>query len=108
MILEGRLSPSLSVGHRAEAEAGPPWSGWLPKLLRQSLLRDVFTASLPSLVRWARNGRVGRRGRSRSQLANEWSHMIEGGAVRNRAELARRQGLSRSRVTQVLGPLPAR
>ncbi len=39
------------------------------------------------------------------QLADEWQHMLDGGEVRNRAELARRAGVSGMWVTNVLALL---
>jgi hypothetical protein len=35
--------------------------------------------------------------------AVEWQRQLAGGEVRSRAEIARREGLSRARVTQILG-----
>ena len=37
--------------------------------------------------------------------AHEWQGLIESGEVRNQAEIARREGITRARVTQVLGML---
>jgi hypothetical protein len=37
--------------------------------------------------------------------AIEWQGLIESGEVRNRAEIARREGITRARVTQVMGML---
>jgi hypothetical protein len=53
---------------------------------------------------------MGPEGRAQRQQANgrqDWQQALQGGRVRNRAELTRRLGLSRARVTQVLGPVPA-
>ena len=38
-----------------------------------------------------------------SERTREWQRMLEAGEVATRAELARRVGVSRARVTQVLG-----
>jgi hypothetical protein len=38
-----------------------------------------------------------------THLADDWQQILENGEVKNRAELARREGISRARVTQVLG-----
>ena len=37
--------------------------------------------------------------------AHEWQGLIESGEVRNQAEIARREGITRARVTQVMGML---
>jgi hypothetical protein len=37
--------------------------------------------------------------------ANEWQREIDAGKVRNRAEIARREGITRARVTQVMALL---
>jgi hypothetical protein len=77
---------------------------WLPELVRQSVLRDAFFVHLPSLVRWAQAKVRGRRGKD---VRSDWAEAINAGHVRTRAELARREGVSRARVTQVLGPVGA-
>ena len=79
-------------------------SCWLPELVLRSVLRDAFCVHLPSLVRWAQAKVRGRRGKD---LRSEWTLAIDAGHVRTRAELARREGVSRARVTQVLGPVGA-
>ncbi len=38
-------------------------------------------------------------------LAHRWNHLIEEGVVANHAEIARMMGLSRARVTQIMGLL---
>lgn len=37
--------------------------------------------------------------------ALEWQALLESGDVRNQAEIARREGITRARVTQVMGML---
>lgn len=39
------------------------------------------------------------------QTAIEWQALIDSGEVRNQAEIARREGITRARVTQVMGML---
>jgi hypothetical protein len=68
---------------------------WLPELVSQSVLRDVFEVRLQSLMRWARN-------QIDHNRAEAWSRLLATGEVRNRADMARREGLSRARVSQVL------
>jgi hypothetical protein len=77
---------------------------WLPELVLRSVLRDAFSVRLPSLVRWAEAKVRGRRGKD---VRSEWGQAIDAGHVRTRAQLARREGVSRARVTQVLGPVRA-
>jgi hypothetical protein len=57
IISEGRLSPSLSVGSRAEAEAGPLGVVWLPgqvsSYLKTPRLRELCAAMqepIPDLI----------------------------------------------------------
>ena len=38
-------------------------------------------------------------------MAIEWRRKLDTGVVRNKAEIARREGITRARVTQVLGLL---
>jgi len=77
-------------------------TNWLPELVLRSVLRDAFSVHLPSLVRWAQAKVRGRRGKD---LRSEWAQAIDAGRVQTRSELARREGVSRARVTQVLGPV---
>ena len=79
-------------------------SSWLPELLPQSVLRDVFAVQLPSLLRWAHKGVLKRTREGRSELTAKWNAMLREGLVKNQAELARREGLSRARVSQLLRP----
>jgi hypothetical protein len=65
----------------------------LPVLVAQSVV-DESLVSLKSLER---------RVAGRELLAGEWQSLIDGGEVRDRADLARRMGVSRARITQVLG-----
>jgi hypothetical protein len=76
---------------------------WLPELVSQSVLRDTFPCQLPSLERRCREESKERQGKGIADLAYEWQQILDGGEVKNRAELARRMGVTRARVTQVLG-----
>lgn len=84
---------------------GALWRGglWLPGLVPQSVLRDVFQVRLSSLARAAVATTRGRVRAGAEAVASEWHRLIHEGTVENRAALARRQGVSRARVTQVLG-----
>jgi hypothetical protein len=77
---------------------------WLPELLPQGVLRDAFRIRLPSLLRWAQKSVSKRAREGRSELTAKWNAMLRDGLVKNRAELARREGLSRARVSQLLRP----
>lgn len=72
---------------------------WLPELVRQSVLRDTFAVRLPSLVRRVRGEW---RHRRNTDVAAEWQAELDSGRASNRADLARRLGLSRARVTRAL------
>jgi site-specific DNA recombinase len=76
--------------------------GWLPGAVAHSVMVDRFRCVLPT--RHARTRAAVRSVDTRT----EWSEMLAEGVVRNRAELARRLGLSRARVTQILGPIDDR
>ena len=76
---------------------------WLPGSLAQSVIRDRFPVRLPSLSRWAERRRSERV--APKNLVAKWREMLESGEVTSRAELARRVGVSRARVTQALGPV---
>ena len=68
---------------------------WLPELISPSVLKDVFKVRLRSLARWAR-------GQVSQNESEQRTPMLAPGDVKNRAELARRKGVSRARATQVL------
>ena len=79
--------------------------GWLPGAVAHSVVTDRFrcTVNVPPRRR-ARilPGTVV----SEPSQAEVWAGMLERGEVGNRAQLARRVGVSRARVTQVLGRQP--
>ena len=81
-------------------------NNWLPELLSQSVLLDHFPCQLPSLNSKCHRERVARGGRGTAIVVTEWQHMLNEGLVKNRAELARRAGVSRARVTQALLATP--
>jgi hypothetical protein len=85
---------------QSRSRSEPP--NWLPEQLPQSVLRDVFRVRLPSLLRWAHKGVSKRTREGRSELTAKWNSMLREGLVKNQAELARREGLSRARVSQLL------
>jgi hypothetical protein len=65
----------------------------------QSVLTDTWQIQLPSIM-------SGRRAAARARRANPvvsgWAEMLATGEVSSRAELARKSGVSRARVTQAL------
>jgi len=68
----------------------------------QSVLVDHFFHHLPSLEAKCRRKSKERRVRGTKATAVEWQKMLDTGLVQNRAELARKLGVSRARVTQAL------
>lgn len=76
---------------------------WLPERVPQSVIRDVFQVQLTSLVRLVRSTTRTRLRAGREAVAEEWHRVLASREVQNRAALARREGVSRARVTQVLG-----
>ena len=68
----------------------------------QGVLRDVFTVHLPSLMRRCRKEARERVAAGINETIADWRRMLDEGVVKNRAELARRVGVSRARVTQAL------
>lgn len=77
---------------------------WLPGLVSQSVsFTHGFPARLPSITRLARA--EARLRRQVGDLAGAWRALLASGAVKNRAALARREGVTRAYVTQVLGAI---
>jgi len=73
---------------------------WLLGLVSQSVLRQRFPVRLASLLKWSRCKR-----QTIQEVAESWQGLLESGVAANRAAVARLQGVSRARVTQVLGAL---
>ena len=71
--------------------------------MSQSVLKDRFQCRLPSLDKRSRRETINRHLEGTLQVASKWKQALEKGDVKNRAELARRTGISRARVSQVLG-----
>ena len=65
---------------------------------------DESLVCLKSLERRVADHVRERRMDGRELVASEWQSLLNEGEVANRAELARRMGVSRARVTQVLDP----
>ena len=93
-------APTVLAGAPSQGASRFGSSNWLPGLVSQSAIRDAFAISLRSLKRWSRKSR----GERTCNQAETWRTMLAKGEVKNRSELARREGFSRARITQVLGP----
>ena len=81
----------------------PPriWLNWLPGLVLQSVIRDVFPIQLPSLRAWGRKEARNRSKKGQLTLAKEWRRILKDGMAVDQADLALKLGLSRARVSQV-------
>ena len=75
---------------------------WLPESVSQSVLRDTFSCHLASLERHCSTESKKRQSTGIAHIASDWQQMLDHGDVKNRAELARRMGVTRARVTQLL------
>lgn len=75
---------------------------WLPGSSAQSVLHDTFEVQLPSLRNLTLAERRVRRGRGPKAVADGWDALLTSGNLPTRASLARRMGVSRARVTQLL------
>jgi hypothetical protein len=91
----------VTTAPQGESRSEAP--NWLPGLVPQSVLRDVFTARLPSLARRLRRVARDRARMGRQARAAKWRSHLDSGEVASRSDLAKRMGVSRARVTYVLG-----
>ncbi len=78
----------------------PP--NWLPGLVSHRTLRFSFKCQLPSLLQLRHRETNRRIKRGTENVVAEWRRLLDEGIVKNRAELARRAGVSRARITQAL------
>jgi len=74
-------------------------------LPNSSSSKNLFTAFRVDFGRPGQEPRARRVRPDPKERAGEWRRMLDAGEVANRAELARQVGVSRARVTQVLGRL---
>ena len=79
-----------------------PRPGWLPSPVSQRTLRVSFKCHLRSLTQLCRRETTHRINRGTDDVVGEWRRLLDQGAVKNRAELARRVGVSRARITRAL------
>ena len=75
---------------------------WLPGLVSHRTLRFNFKCQLSSLIQLRHRETNHRIRRGTEEVVTEWRRLLDEGAVKNRAELARRVGVSRARVTRAL------
>ena len=75
---------------------------WLPTLVSHRTLRFSFKCQLPSLVQLRHRETNHRIRRGTEEVVAEWQHLLDYGVVKSRAELARRVGVSRARITRAL------
>ena len=73
---------------------------WLPGAVSHSVIRDQYHFTLRPMLTADR----GRPVRRTPQQRTLWEQMLNDDVALSRAELARLFGVSRARVTQVLGP----
>ena len=74
-------------------------------MVPQSVAWDRFSVHFPSLVRRSRKEIRSRVAMGREALVAEWRRILDAGVVENRAQLAKRMGVSRARITQALGSM---
>jgi hypothetical protein len=75
---------------------------WLPGLVYHGTLRFSFKCRLSSLSQLRHRETNHRIRRGTEEVVAEWQRLLDDGVVKNRAELARRIGVSRARITQAL------
>ncbi|MFQ6028916.1 MAG: recombinase family protein [Dehalococcoidia bacterium] len=75
---------------------------WLPSPVSHRTLRVSFNCHLPSLTYLHRREKKHRIKRGTDEIVTEWQRLLDDGVVKNRAELARRIGVSRARITLAL------
>jgi hypothetical protein len=72
----------------------------LPELVTQSVFSDKFPVRIASLSHLSRT----RARQGVAAVATEWHELLDTDAVASRSALAHKMGVSRARVSQVLGP----
>jgi hypothetical protein len=76
--------------------------GWLPVPVSHRTLQFSFKSHLPSLLQLRNRETNHRIKQGTSNVVAQWRRLLDDGIVKNRAELARREGLSRARITKAL------
>ena len=99
--LVGATDPERSdAATRGKLRSEPPV--WLPGLVSHRTLRFSFKCQLPSLLKLRHREKNQRIKRGTEELVTEWRRLPDDGVVKSRAELARRVGVSRARITRAL------
>ena len=80
---------------------------WLPGAVAHSVVTDRFRCAI-NVPRRQSTRTTSVATVTKSRQTDAWAGMLASGEVASRAELARRVGVSRARVTQVLGPADTR
>ena len=97
------------MGQRHDADRGGcqflASKDWLPGLVPQSVAVDKFSIHFWSLMRRSRKETRSRLVMGSDAIVADWLRMLDEGVVANRAQLARRLGVSRARVTKALGAM---
>ena len=75
---------------------------WFPGLVSRRTLRFSFKCQLSSLKQLRQRETKSRIKQGTAEVAAEWQGLLDDGVVKNRAELARRVGVSRARITRAL------
>jgi hypothetical protein len=75
---------------------------WLPAPVSHRTIRVSFKCHLQSLIELHQRETNLRIKQGTSQVVSEWRRLLDERVVKNRAELARREGLSRARITRAL------
>ncbi|MFQ6030629.1 MAG: hypothetical protein ACE5Q6_24425 [Dehalococcoidia bacterium] len=75
---------------------------WLPTPVSQRTLPVSFNCHLQSLTYLRRREKKHRIKRGTDEVVTEWRRLLNDGVVKNRADLARRVGVSRARITRAL------
>jgi site-specific DNA recombinase len=91
---------SLPAKVGADGEAVRTRPGWLPIPVSHRTFRHSFQCHLPSLSDLCHRERNLRCRQGASQVVSDWQRMLDDGLVKSRAELARRVGVSRARITR--------
>lgn len=109
-VVAAELCPGKSATTPREQEAAVGAEPRTPDPARQICVPIGPVASAPSVVEAlaADQSASADKKSAPAERAAEYRRLLADGVVKNRAELARREGISRSRVTQILGPDPRR
>ncbi|MEY4583132.1 MAG: hypothetical protein RL701_7835, partial [Pseudomonadota bacterium] len=108
-LLATAADPAVAAGVKQPAAVLVSVGDWLPKQVSNKNFLLRITLSDRARATSDRHHPAPTSPVSRAQArADEWRQQLESGAVSSRAALARREGVSRAYVTQVLRPSPLR